>query len=82
MAELEALRSEKAALEARVKAFAASDPVELAALHAKARVAKAAADRWTDNIFTLKAKLQRDMGREPAAVDAMLGIDDNFDYVQ
>ena len=40
-------------LEARVKAFAASDPVELASLQAKARTCKAAADRWTDNVWTL-----------------------------
>ena len=54
----------------------------LCSLQTKARVCKAAADRWTDNVWTIKAKLQRDFGREASEVDAMMGIDDAFDYVK
>lgn len=50
-------------LEARVKAFAASDPVELASLQAKARTCKAAADRWTDNVWTLVSSSRGCEGR-------------------
>jgi hypothetical protein len=64
------------------QAFAASDPDALAALQARAVVCKAAADRWTDNVWTLKSYLVNSMGKAPVEVDSLLGIDDSFDYVK
>jgi hypothetical protein len=46
LAALDAARAERAAVDAQLKAYAESDPDALAELQAKARKAKAAADRW------------------------------------
>ena len=81
LAALEEARAERAAVDAQLKAVAESDPEALAELQAKARLAKAAADRWTDNVWALKAYLTDKFGKAPAECDAMLGIPDDFDYV-
>ena len=57
LAELETLRARRAALEAEVKASADFDPTVTAELLKKAKQCKACADRWTDNLFTLKAHM-------------------------
>lgn len=81
MAELEAARAEHAAIDLRLAAYAESDPDALAATLTKARIAKLAADRWTDAVFALKDHLVNKFGKSPAEVDAMMGIPDSFDYV-
>jgi len=40
----------------------------------QARKAKAAADRWTDNVWTLKAHLVDKYGKMPGEVDALMGM--------
>lgn len=47
----------------------------------QAKIAHACANRWTDNVWTLKSHLCSKFGRSPGEVDAMLGIDDMFDYL-
>ena len=46
------------------------------------RAAKGAADRWTDNVWAVKAYLVNHYGKEPAEVDAMMQLPDTFDYVK
>ena len=82
MAEMEALKGEKEALAKQLQAFADSDPDAYKALVAKVAGAKAGADRWTDNVWTLKAHIINKFGKEPREVDKMLSIGDNFDYVK
>jgi hypothetical protein len=65
----------------KLKAVADSDPEALAELHAKARLAKAAADRWTDGVWSLRDYLVSKCGKMPAECDAMIGISESFDYV-
>lgn len=82
LTELEALKAEREALAAQLKAYADSDPDAYKALLAKVGGAKAGADRWTDNVFTAKSYLINKFGKEPREVDAMLGLKDDFDYVK
>jgi hypothetical protein len=80
LAQLAALRARRSALEAEVKAAADFDPAVTAELLAKAKKCKAAADRWTDNLFALKAHLIKKMGMGVKEASAMLGLSDDFDF--
>ena len=82
LAELEALQAEKARVASELRAYADSDPEAYAALKAKIVGAKKAADRWTDNVFTLKGHLVNKFGKEPREVDTLMGLKDDFDYVK
>ena len=79
--ELAALRLEKEGLDKTLAQLAASDPDALKEMVAKALVAKRCADRWTDNVWTLKTHLMEKFGKEAKECDAVLGITDDFDYV-
>ena len=59
LAELEALHAETARVAAELRAYADSDPEAYTALKAKIVGAKKAADRWTDNVFTVRAARER-----------------------
>lgn len=81
LAQLVALKAEKDDLDRQLKAFADSDPEALKVLHAKAAVAKAACDRWTDNVWAVKAYMMDKFGKTPAEIDAMMEIPEEFDYI-
>jgi hypothetical protein len=80
-AELEELKAEREALGKQLAAFAESDPSALKRSQEMAAQAKAASDRWTDNVFTLKSYLVNKFGKEPREADVMLQIKEDFDYV-
>ena len=44
--------------------------------------AKAAADRWTDNVWACKSYCVEKFGKEPGEMDQMMGIPDGFDYLK
>lgn len=59
-----------------------NDPVEIKSVLDKAAKVKDCANRWTDNIYTLKSYVTKKSGQNGKDVDKMLGIDDNFDYLE
>lgn len=61
--------------------FLDNNPELVAALKRDADRAKIAANRWTDNIFTLKSYLSSNFGMESNQFDQHFEIPDNFDYV-
>jgi len=65
LAELDALRARAKAADAAVKAAADSDPDVARAALAKAKAAKAGADRWTDALFAIKSYLVKKYNMEP-----------------
>lgn len=65
-AELAKLKAEKEALERELKAFADSDPAAYKAVKERIGGAKQAADRWTDNVFAVRASLAFTSAASPA----------------
>uniref|UniRef100_A0ACB8E7X6 Uncharacterized protein n=1 Tax=Sphaerodactylus townsendi TaxID=933632 RepID=A0ACB8E7X6_9SAUR len=45
------------------------------------KVAKEAANRWTDNIFSVKSWAKRKFGFEDSKINKTFGIPEDFDYV-
>lgn len=76
---LKDLAEERKKAEAELATLRENDPQALADLEKELQLVKAAANRWTDNIFTCKAYLvkKKNMGKKEA--DAMLGITSAFD---
>jgi hypothetical protein len=81
MVRIEEGKKRRLSLEKQIADKANFDPEILGALEKKVKIAKDAADRWTDAIFSIKSYLVKKHGLENAKVDAMLGIKDSFDYV-
>jgi hypothetical protein len=82
LARIEELKARGAALDKELAAHADNDPEVVKALQEKAKGAKLAADRWTDNTWALKSYLVKKFGRDPKEADKLLGITDSFDYVE
>ena len=68
-------------LEVQLDQNKACDPAELKRLQTEAKVCQQSADRWTDNIWTIKKYLTKKRGLAGKEVDKMLGIDGSFDYL-
>jgi hypothetical protein len=48
----------------------------------KVKIAKVGADRWTDNVYTLRSWVIQKRGCAGGEADKWLGIKDDFDYVE
>eukprot|EP01035_Chromulina_nebulosa_P020876 gene20876-27062_t len=57
------------------------DPVEIKKIENQIAINLNAANRWTDNIYTLKRYLTKKKGMSSKEVDKMLQIDGKFDYI-
>ncbi|ETK85306.1 hypothetical protein, variant [Phytophthora nicotianae] len=79
---LEEQKAKVNALRTKVQHLAENDPAILEELERKVRMAKEGSDRWTDNVYTLKAWVVKKRGVEGKEVDKWLGIKDDFDYVE
>ncbi|TYZ63038.1 hypothetical protein PybrP1_004032 [[Pythium] brassicae (nom. inval.)] len=69
-------------LKAKVQHLADNDPEILAQLERSVQVAKIGADRWTDNVFTMRSWVAQKRGCASSEVDKWLGIKDDFDYIE
>ena len=59
LADLRSEEQERSQLEARLKEFADNDPAVLEALAQEAAQAVEAANRWTDNIFSIQSWIRK-----------------------
>ncbi|KAI9285793.1 meiotic nuclear division protein 1 [Umbelopsis sp. AD052] len=62
--------------------FRECDPTVLCAKDKAARAAKEAANRWTDNIFTIQSHCVDKFGIERSEFNRNFGISDEFDNIQ
>ncbi|GLD95445.1 hypothetical protein PINS_up004090 [Pythium insidiosum] len=69
-------------LKAKIQHLADNDPEVLEKLEHSVQVAKVGADRWTDNVFTLRSWVAQKRGCSSSEVDKWLGIKDDFDYIE
>jgi hypothetical protein len=59
-----------------------NDPVEVKRMQDLCKKVKNGANRWTDNVWTLKSHMTKKLSLSSKDADKMLQIDGNFDYVE
>ncbi|KAH1170069.1 meiotic nuclear division protein 1 homolog [Mauremys mutica] len=79
--ELAALRQKKEHLMAEIEKYKECDPDVVEEIRQANKVAKEAANRWTDNIFAIKSWAKRKFGFEENRIDKSFGIPEDFDYI-
>ncbi|XP_074983848.1 meiotic nuclear division protein 1 homolog isoform X1 [Caretta caretta] len=79
--ELAALRQKKEHLKAEIDKYKECDPDVVEEIRQANKVAKEAANRWTDNIFAIKSWAKRKFGFEENRIDKSFGIPEDFDYI-
>eukprot|EP01032_Pedospumella_encystans_P021635 gene21635-24534_t len=82
MAELANLKKEEEHLDGQLEQLKVNDPEEIRRVEKLALINKAAADRWTDNIWQIKTYLTKKKGMAGKEADKLLHIDSSFDYVE
>uniref|UniRef100_A0A8C2SKW3 Meiotic nuclear divisions 1 n=2 Tax=Coturnix japonica TaxID=93934 RepID=A0A8C2SKW3_COTJA len=82
MKELAALRQKKEQLKAEIEKYRECDPDVVEEMRQTGKVAKEAANRWTDNIFAIKSWAKRKFGFEESRIDKSFGIPEDFDYIE
>ncbi|NXY71717.1 MND1 protein, partial [Glareola pratincola] len=81
MEELAALQQKKEQLKAEIDKYRECDPDVIEEMRQTNKVAKEAANRWTDNIFSIKSWAKRKFGFEESRIDKSFGIPEDFDYI-
>ncbi|XP_054340812.1 meiotic nuclear division protein 1 homolog isoform X4 [Pongo pygmaeus] len=79
--ELSSLRDQREQLKAEVEKYKDCDPQVMEEIRQANKVAKEAANRWTDNIFAIKSWAKRKFGFEGNKIDKTFGIPEDFDYI-
>lgn len=79
--ELEELRKEKIQLKADVEKYQECDPEVVEEIRKLNKIARDAANRWTDNVFTVKSWAKKKFGFENKQIDKTFGIPEDFDYI-
>ncbi|XP_035676057.1 meiotic nuclear division protein 1 homolog [Branchiostoma floridae] len=68
-------------LTVQIEHYKECDPEVLEAKRQETQVAKDAANRWTDNVFSIKSWCKRKFGFEESVLDKQFGIPEDFDYI-
>uniref|UniRef100_A0A2K5RSD3 Meiotic nuclear division protein 1 homolog n=1 Tax=Cebus imitator TaxID=2715852 RepID=A0A2K5RSD3_CEBIM len=79
--ELSSLQDQREQLKAEVEKYKDCDPQVVEEIRQANKVAKEAANRWTDNIFAIKSWAKRKFGFEKNKIDKTFGIPEDFDYI-
>ncbi|XP_074085208.1 meiotic nuclear division protein 1 homolog [Macrotis lagotis] len=79
--ELTSLRQQKEQLKTELEKYKECDPEVVEEIRQANKVAKDAANRWTDNIFAIKSWAKRKFGFEESKIDKNFGIPEDFDYI-
>lgn len=79
--ELDELRKEKIQLKVEVEKYQECDPEVVEEIRKLNKIARDAANRWTDNVFTVKSWAKKKFGFENKQIDKTFGIPEDFDYI-
>ncbi|XP_059820777.1 meiotic nuclear division protein 1 homolog isoform X3 [Hypanus sabinus] len=79
--ELEELQQERNQLKVELEKYKECDPEVVEEIRQLNKIAKVAANRWTDNIFTIKSWAKKKFGFQQNQIDKTFGIPEDFDYV-
>lgn len=69
-------------LEQELERYRECDPEVLENLQKETLMSKEGANRWTDNVFTIKSWCERKFGLEKKMIDKSFGIPEDFDNVE
>ncbi|XP_071848814.1 meiotic nuclear division protein 1 homolog [Apostichopus japonicus] len=58
------------------------DPEVLEQIKTETKIAQEAANRWTDNVFSIKSWCKKKFGMEEKVLDKQFGISEDFDYIE
>ncbi|XP_046840276.1 meiotic nuclear division protein 1 homolog [Xenia sp. Carnegie-2017] len=58
------------------------DPEVIEKMSEEAKIAQESANRWTDNIFSIKSWCTKSFGVDEKAIDKNFGIPEDFDYLE
>ncbi|XP_038059612.1 meiotic nuclear division protein 1 homolog [Patiria miniata] len=72
---------ENSRLKAELEKYRECDPEVLEEVKKQTLVARDAANRWTDNVFTIKSWCKKKFSMEEKTIDKHFGIPEDFDYV-
>ncbi|XP_040187896.1 meiotic nuclear division protein 1 homolog isoform X2 [Rana temporaria] len=79
--ELAMLRQQRDQQKAELEQYKECDPDVIEEMRKSNMVAKDAANRWTDNIFSVKSWAKKKFGFEERKIDKTFGIPEEFDYI-
>ncbi len=79
--QLVAKKDQKKHLEAEIEQYRECDPEVMTQMKEDAVTAKEAANRWTDNVFSIKSWVKNKFCFEESVIDKQFGIPDDFDYI-
>ncbi|OWF40978.1 Meiotic nuclear division protein 1-like [Mizuhopecten yessoensis] len=82
LAELVVKKDEKSRLMSELDLYRECDPDVLQEVQNQTVVAKEAANRWTDNVFSIKSWIKRKFSFEESVIDKQFDIPEDFDYVE
>ncbi|XP_076107851.1 meiotic nuclear division protein 1 homolog [Mytilus galloprovincialis] len=75
-------RTEKSHLMSEIEKYKECDPEVVEGVKKQAEISKDAANRWTDNIFSVKSWIKNKFSFEESVIDKQFGIPADFDYIE
>ncbi|MEE6461228.1 hypothetical protein FKM82_001236 [Ascaphus truei] len=75
------LTQQREQFRAELEKYKECDPDVIEEIRQANKVAKEAANRWTDNIFAVKSWAKKKFGFEESKIDKTFGIPEDFDYI-
>ncbi|CAG2204857.1 Meiotic nuclear division protein 1 homolog [Mytilus edulis] len=75
-------RTEKCHLMSEIEKYKECDPEVVEGVKKQAEISKDAANRWTDNIFSVKSWIKNKFSFEESVIDKQFGIPADFDYIE
>ncbi|XP_033747912.1 meiotic nuclear division protein 1 homolog isoform X1 [Pecten maximus] len=82
LAALAERREEKSRLMSELELYRECDPEVLQEVQNQTTVAREAANRWTDNVFSIKSWIKRKFSFEESVIDKQFDIPEDFDYME
>uniref|UniRef100_A0A2H1V3H3 Meiotic nuclear division protein 1 homolog n=1 Tax=Spodoptera frugiperda TaxID=7108 RepID=A0A2H1V3H3_SPOFR len=80
--ELECLEKQEEKLKKELQKYRDSDPEYMAQLKKETQDLKTAANRWTENIYTLKSYIKNNFQMENDVIDQSFNIPADLDYIE
>ncbi|KAL1465195.1 hypothetical protein WDU94_004784 [Cyamophila willieti] len=80
--EVDILNKELDTIKKELEKYKDNDPAMLKTIEKSAEIAKEAANRWTDNVFSIKSWCKNKFGLEESALNKHFGIPEELDYIE
>jgi len=80
--ELDEIKKERAEVMSQLKRFQDLDPELIEKIKADVSVCKDAANRWTDNVFSLMSYCKNKLNMDSARINGMFDIPEDFDNIE